>query len=82
MNLFLDSKIEQSGIEVPSHFIHKTQIQRIKNALEIYYFEKGNYPNRLEELIAAGLLQERDLFYRAGASYKYELKDGKYFLKH
>jgi hypothetical protein len=82
LNLFLDSKIEQSGIEIPSHFIYKNQIHRIKDALEIYSFEKGNYPNRLEDLIAAGLLQERDLSYRAGASYKYELKDGKYFLKH
>ena len=82
LNLFLDSKIETSGIEVPTHFIYKAQLQRIKNALDLYYLEKGNYPSRLEELIAVGLLQKRDLFYRPGSPYKYELKDGKYFLKH
>ncbi len=82
LNLFLDSKIEKPGVEVPSHFLYKNQVQRIKNALEIYYFEKGKYPNALEELTTAGLLQEDDLFYRRGGSYKYELKDGKYYLKH
>ena len=44
LDLFLDSKIEQSGIEVPSHFIYKTQLQRIKNALEIYYLREGKLP--------------------------------------
>jgi hypothetical protein len=82
LDLFLDSKIETPGIEVPTHFIDKAQLQRIKNALDLYYIEKGNYPSRLEELITVGLLQKRDLFYRRGSTYKYELKDGKYFLKH
>ena len=44
--------------------------------------EKGTYPGRLEELIAAGLLLKKDLFYHPGVPYKYELRDGKYFLKH
>ena len=82
LTLVLNSRIEQAGIEVPTHFIYKTQLQRIKNALEIYYLEKGSYPSRLEELVTTGLLQKKDFFYRKGVSYKYELKDGKYFLKH
>ncbi len=82
LNLFLDSKIEAPGMEPPSHYIQKTQIQRIKQALELYRLEKGNYPGRLEELVVANLLQKRDLFYHKRTSYKYELKDGKYFLKH
>jgi hypothetical protein len=69
-------------IEIPTHLVHKTQLDRIKNALEIYYLEKGQYPSQLEELISTKLLQKRDLFYRKGVSYQYELKDGKYFLKH
>jgi hypothetical protein len=77
-----DSKIERVDIEIPTHFVHKIQLDRIKNALEIYYLEKGKYPNQLEELIFAQLLPKRDLFYRKGISYQYELKDGKYFLKH
>jgi hypothetical protein len=79
---FLDSKIERVNIEIPTHFVHKTQLDRIKNALEIYYLEKGKYPQQLEELISAQLLRKSDLFYRKGVSYQYEVKEGKYFLKH
>ncbi|MEW6376514.1 MAG: DUF4388 domain-containing protein [Thermodesulfobacteriota bacterium] len=79
---FWNSRIERVDIEIPSHFAHKTQLDRIKNALEIFYLEKGKYPNQLEELTSAQLLRKSDLFYRKGAPYQYELKDGKYFLKH
>ena len=77
-----DSKIERADIEIPMHLAHRTQLDRIKNALEIYFLETGQYPTHLEELIPARLLQKSDLFYRKGVSYQYELKDGKYFLKH
>jgi len=79
---FLDSRIERVDIEIPVHVVQKVQLDRVKNALELYYLEKGQYPSRLEELISAKLLQKSDLFYRKGVSYQYELKDGKYFLKH
>jgi hypothetical protein len=79
---FWDSKIERVNIEVPAHLVHKAQLDRIKNALEIYHLEKGQYPSTLEELISVKLLQKKDLFYRKGVSYQYELKDGKYYLKH
>ena len=79
---FWDSKIERVDIEIPTHLVHKTQLDRIKNALEIYSLETGQYPSQLEELISARLLQKSDLYYRRGVSYQYELRDGKYFLKH
>jgi Domain of unknown function (DUF4388) len=79
---FWDSRIQRPDIEAPMHLLHRTQLDRIKNALETYYLEKGQYPPRLEELITAKLLRKSDLFYREGASYQYELKDGKYLLKH
>ncbi len=79
---FWDSYPERVDIDVPVQLAHKTQLDRIKNALEIYFLEKGQYPSRLEELIGARLLLKNDLFYRKGASYQYELKDGKYLLKH
>ena len=79
---FWDSKIERVDIDVPTHLVHKTQLDRIKNALEVYSLEKGQYPSRLEELITAKLLAKSDLFYRKGAPFQYELKDGKYLLKH
>jgi hypothetical protein len=79
---FWDSKIERVDIEIPAHLAHKAQLDRIKNALEIYHLEKGQYPSNLEALIAVKLLQKNDLYYRKGVSYQYELKDGKYYLKH
>ena len=82
LNHFWDSRIERVDIEIPMHLVYKTHLDRIKNALEIYYLEKGQYPSRLEDLISTKLLQKSDLFYRKGVSYQYELKDGKYFLKH
>ncbi len=77
-----DSKIESVETGTPTHLVHKTQIHQIKNALEIYLLEKGQYPTRLDDLVSARLLRNDDLFYRKGISYQYESKDGKYILKH
>jgi hypothetical protein len=82
LHQFFTSKIEQVHIETPVHFVHRAQLDRIKNALEVYNLEKGSYPNQLEELVSAQLLRKSDLFYRKGISYQYELRDGKYYLKH
>src|SRR4030042_1430598 len=82
LRLFWDSKIERVNIEAPALFVHRAQLDRIKSALEIFYLERGAYPQKLEELAAARLIRKDDLFYRKGVSYQYEVKDGKYILKH
>jgi hypothetical protein len=82
LHQFFTLGIEPVRIEIPVHFIQRAQLDRIKNALEIYNLEKGSYPNQLEELVSAQLLRKSDLFYRKGISYQYELRDGKYYLKH
>jgi hypothetical protein len=82
MHHLWDSKIESVDVGTPTRLVHKAQVHQIKNALEVYYLEKGQYPNRLDELVSARLLRRDDLFYRQGISYQYELKDGKYILKH
>ncbi|MBM4338086.1 MAG: DUF4388 domain-containing protein [Deltaproteobacteria bacterium] len=82
LRLFWDSKIERVNIEAPSLFVYRAQLNRIKNALDIFYLERGAYPQKLEELVSAQLLQKTDLFYHKGVSYQYELKEGKYILKH
>jgi hypothetical protein len=76
-----DSGIASVNIEIPANLAHRTQLHRLKNALEIYYLERGQYPGHLEELVSARLLNEEDLFYRKGISFQYELKEGKYILK-
>jgi len=76
-----DSRISSVNIEIPTHLAHRTQLQRLKNALEIYYLERGQYPSHLGELVSANLMREEDLFYRKGISFQYERKDGTYILK-
>ena len=77
-----DSKVERADIELPSVYIQQSHLDHIKNALEIYCLENGKYPDRLEELVPARLLRESDIYYQKGISFQYELKDGKYLLKH
>ncbi len=82
---FKDSRIASVDIEIPMAFIQRTQVDRIKNALELYHLEKGQYPDTgqgLQALVAAGLLGKGDLFYGKGMSYQYERRDGHYLLKH
>jgi hypothetical protein len=78
----LNSRVEHVDIEIPIHLVHKARLDRIKNALEIYYLETGAYPSQLEHLVSARLLRREDLFYRKGISYQYELTGERYLLKH
>ncbi len=76
-----DSKIASVNIEIPTNLAHRAQLQRLKNALEIYYLEKGQYPTTLGELVSTRLLNEEDLFYRKGITFQYERKNDTYILK-
>jgi hypothetical protein len=59
----------------------KTQSQKIKNALNVYFLKSGNYPIRLEDLVSAGLISKDDLEYLGGITYGYHLQaDGSYRL--
>jgi hypothetical protein len=77
---FKESTIESVDIGVPTHILLHIQLQRIENALDIYYLQNGSYPGRLEDLETSRLLKTGDLFYRKDMRYRYELKDGKYLL--
>jgi hypothetical protein len=77
-----DSRIASVEFEIPVQHAQKVQLHRIQEALEIYYLEKGQYPDRLEAVVTAGLLDPVDLFYRKGISYRYERNEGQYLLKH
>lgn len=81
LNYILKSRIERMEIEIPVHVIYKSKMDRLKTALEIYFYENGKYPNHLEELVSARLISRKDLFYRKGTPYHYELRDGKYLIK-
>ncbi len=62
-------------------FLARAQMARLGGALEVYRLERGDYPERLEALMEAGLASRRDLEYPWTASYYYRRKaEGGYVL--
>ncbi len=62
--------------------IAKTQSQKIKNALNVYFLKSGNYPASLDDLVHASLIKKDDLTYPGGVKYAYHLQpDGSYRLE-
>ena len=60
----------------------KTQSQKIKNALNVYFLKSGSYPASLDALVHAGLIKKDDLTYPGGVKYSYHLQaDGSYRLE-
>jgi hypothetical protein len=41
-------------------------------ALEIYFMEKGKYPDDLQQLVSSGILVDRDLLSEDGQPYRYK----------
>ena len=48
------------------------EMKRIEEALSVYRLETGAYPERLDGLVEAGLLRERDLHWPYGQPYWYQ----------
>jgi len=53
-------------------FISRAQIKRIESALEVFRLEKGELPEQLNALVAAGLLKQEELRYPWGEQYYYK----------
>lgn len=53
---------------------------KIKNALQVYYWEQGRYPDTLGALVASGLLQPEDAETSAGIPFSYRSHDSTYTL--
>jgi hypothetical protein len=56
-------------------FLAVHQLGRLRGALEVYRLEKGAFPDRLAELVGAGLATDRDLRYPWAEPYYYR-RDG------
>jgi hypothetical protein len=52
-------------------FLARTQMERLRGALEVYRLEKGEYPDKLGRLVEAELASPRDLRYPWSAEYYY-----------
>ena len=51
--------------------ISRAQLARIEAALEVYRLEKGEWPEALDSLVAAGLLKGHDLRHPWRETYYY-----------
>jgi len=62
-------------------FISRYQVQRLAGALEVFRLETGEYPERLDGLIEAGLVSARDLRHPWRQPYYYRrTPEGRYVL--
>ncbi|HEY7726221.1 MAG TPA: DUF4388 domain-containing protein [Anaeromyxobacteraceae bacterium] len=61
-------------------FLARYQIGRLRGALEVYRLERGDYPDRLADLVDAGLADGRDLAYPWASVYDYRRTDAGYLL--
>ena len=62
-------------------FLARSQLARLEGALEVFRLEKGAYPDRLEELVEAGLASRRDLRYPWSQQYHYRRRpEGRFTL--
>jgi hypothetical protein len=59
----------------------RSQLDRLRGALEVYRLERGSYPDRLEALLEVGLAAPRDLHYPWNQTYHYRRDpEGRYLL--
>jgi len=69
------------GDNVAPRYLARYQLARLRGALGVFRVEKGQYPERLEELVDAGLLGERDLRHPWRQPYHYRRRpDGGFIL--
>jgi hypothetical protein len=76
---------ERSGASVGDNsaqrFLARYQLERLRGALEVYRLERGEYPERLPQLVEAGLASARDLTYPWEQPYYYRRKpEGRFVL--
>lgn len=74
----LAGAISQRGLAPPGlrdntaqRFLARYQLGRLRGALEVYRLERGEYPEKLAELLDVGLADARDLRYPWRAPYHY-----------
>jgi hypothetical protein len=56
---------------VAPRYLARYQLARLRGALDVYRVERGQYPDRLEELVEAGLVRGRDLRHPWSQPYVY-----------
>ena len=62
---------------------HYDQIkaEKVKNGLQVYFWENGKYPKELKDLVAANILRQQEITNSQGALYSYRSNGLTYSLK-
>ncbi len=69
------------GDNAAQRFLARYQIERLRGALEVYRVERGEYPERLPQLVEAAIVSRRDLAYPWAQEYYYRrTADGRFVL--
>lgn len=69
------------GDNVAPRYLARYQLARLRGALDVYRVERGQYPERLEELVEVGLVSRRDLRHPWSQPYHYRRRaDGGFVL--
>jgi hypothetical protein len=62
------------GDNAAQRFLARYQLERLRGALEVYRLERGEYPERLPQLVEVGLASDRDLRHPWKQEYYYRRK--------
>jgi hypothetical protein len=65
---------------VAPRYLARYQLARLRGALDVFRVEKGQYPERLEDLVEVGLASPRDLRYPWSRPYHYRRQPGGTFV--
>lgn len=79
-NLFRGPKPLIVESDALRHGVAHFSVNRLKRALEIHRWLEGRYPERLDDLVRAGLVQPSDVHYPFHSTYVYVPTDGGYVL--
>jgi hypothetical protein len=73
MNSTLAPFIEKFTPPIPSFdkFEH-TKVEKVKNGLQVYFWENGKYPKELKDLVTANILRQKEITNSQGVFYSYK----------
>ncbi len=60
-------------VSIYKHLISDIAKERIKNAVDVYRYSFGTFPEHMDQLVKVGLLKERDLSYPFNMRYRYRV---------
>ncbi len=76
-SLFFDKPESHADARI---YIDYNRLLKIKNALQIYFWENGEYPDGLKELVSTKILFDKETINSKGERYYYRSEGDSYFL--